>query len=239
LEEIHLILLINQFKIYQDEYKMDYSELSKDELIALLKANRPEPIDESKPHCKFIPKKGNERCREPISTEWGFCRKHSSTMQSLKAEKEWILSQNSTPKEDIKEETPVEPITPAPTPPIKPEPVKQEPVKQEPIKPEAVKEPVKPEPVKPEPVKQNKMVLRPNHWRRFEEPETHIIFDPERKKAYGVQDHTTGKVLALSKKHIQICKERNWPYLVIQNDSSSEDESEEEDSDGNDYDSDD
>jgi len=80
--------------------------------------------------------------------------------------------------------------------------------------------------------------LRPNSWNRFEEPETHMLFNPATKSVYGVQD-PTGKVNALSSSDIYICKSNKWKYDIIEDSSSSEseeyseetdDESEEEES---------
>ena len=60
-----------------------------------------------------------------------------------------------------------------------------------------------------------KKKITPNTWGRFEDPDTGIVFDPKTKMAYGVQDHTTGKILSLSKKHIDLCKKYKWKYHVL------------------------
>ena len=72
-----------------------------------------------------------------------------------------------------------------------------------------------------------KMVIRPNYWGRFEDPNTHIVFDPISKCAYGVQD-ISGKLLALTSKHIAICERNGWNYNSLKSDSDVEEVSSEE-----------
>ncbi len=60
-----------------------------------------------------------------------------------------------------------------------------------------------------------KKKIGPNTWGRFEDPETNIVFDPKTKLAYGVQDHTTGKVIALTTNHIAVCNKHGWKYHVV------------------------
>ena len=62
----------------------------------------------------------------------------------------------------------------------------------------------------------------PNKWGRYEDPDTHIVFDGQTKRAYGVQDHKTGKILALSQKHIDICNARTWGYFIIKKEQQPE-----------------
>ncbi len=75
-----------------------------------------------------------------------------------------------------------------------------------------------------------KKVIRPNYWGRFEDTETNILFDPTTKHAYGVQD-STGKILALTPKHISICEKNGWDYNKLEDEISEEEDeiSEEED----------
>jgi hypothetical protein len=60
-----------------------------------------------------------------------------------------------------------------------------------------------------------KKKIKPNTWGRFEDPDTGIVFDAKTKMAYGVQDHTTGKVVSLSKKHIALCEKYKWKYYIL------------------------
>ena len=76
-----------------------------------------------------------------------------------------------------------------------------------------------------------KRVITPNKWGRFEDLETGIIFDPRTKAAYGVQDHSTGKVKALTPAHIKICEKYKWKYHVIKSAPVPEPESSEDTSD--------
>ena len=78
---------------------------------------------------------------------------------------------------------------------------------------------------KPRPVIRKK-VIKPNAWGRFEDTDTHIIFDPVTKSAYGIQE-SNGMVSALTPKHIDICERNGWNYTkpVYESDSGSEVES--------------
>ena len=53
--------------------------------------------------------------------------------------------------------------------------------------------------------------IHPNHWGRYEDPVTHIVFDKNTKEAYGVQQ-ASGKVDALKPEHVQICIRNKWNY---------------------------
>jgi hypothetical protein len=74
-----------------------------------------------------------------------------------------------------------------------------------------------------------KKSIRRNKWGNFEDPDTHIVFNARTKAAYGVQDHKSGKITALTPKHIITCEKYHWKYHVIEeDDESSGDESGEE-----------
>ena len=83
---------------------------------------------------------------------------------------------------------------------------------------------------KPEPPKTKK--IKPNIWGRYEDLDTHILFDPKTKQAFGVQNRN-GTISALGKKHINICKRHGWNYKMPRgyNYSESDDEKEPESSD--------
>lgn len=70
-----------------------------------------------------------------------------------------------------------------------------------------------PKKIEPKPIIKKK--ITPNTWGRFEDPDTNIVFDPKTKMAYGVQDHVTGKVVSLSKRHIALCDKYKWKYHVL------------------------
>jgi hypothetical protein len=129
--------------------------------------------------CRFQPvKAGLKGCTERVDTEWGFCKKHKDTIQSINARKLW---------EKQKEE-------------------QQKKAKQ------VVR----------------KIVIRPNKWGKYEEPKTHILFDPKTKYAYGVQD-PSGRVRSLTSTEVVICEKNRWKY-VKKGDSEDEDTEEEEQS---------
>lgn len=58
-----------------------------------------------------------------------------------------------------------------------------------------------------------KKTVRKNHWGRYEDTDTGIVFDSRTKCAYGVQ-LVTGKTIPLTSKHINICKQNGWPYQI-------------------------
>jgi hypothetical protein len=73
-----------------------------------------------------------------------------------------------------------------------------------------------------------KKTIRPNYWNRYEDTDTHIVFDPATKCAYGVQE-PTGRVTALKAEHVEVCKKNGWnynlPYASEDEISDSDDES--------------
>jgi len=73
-----------------------------------------------------------------------------------------------------------------------------------------------------------KKSIRRNKWGNFEDPDTHIVFNARTKAAYGVQDHKSGKITALTAKHISICEKYHWKYHVIEEDESEEESSSED-----------
>lgn len=75
---------------------------------------------------------------------------------------------------------------------------------------------------KPKKVKKHKTLkIGRNIFGRFEEPRTHLLFDPETHEVYGVQGQT-GNVLPLANKHYEICRKKGWKYYE---DDESESES--------------
>jgi hypothetical protein len=69
-----------------------------------------------------------------------------------------------------------------------------------------------------------KLSLGKNKWGNFEEPNTHIVFSKQLRKAIGVQDAKTGTVRKLSLEHVKMCMLNGWPVLDM--DDSSEESSE-------------
>jgi hypothetical protein len=54
--------------------------------------------------------------------------------------------------------------------------------------------------------------LTPNRWGRFEDHDTGIVFDPDKKMAIGIQGHD-GKVHPLDSTAIDECIEKGWAYM--------------------------
>ena len=215
----------------------DYSNLSKEELLEMLRKQQNNVIEEnddveSTLTCRYksTAKKNPKTCDEPAITVYGFCKKHSKTIQAKKAREEWeSLNTKSQQPPPPKVEEPPPPPEPEPAPEPEPEP-----------EPEPAPPPVHtptPKPVQKKVVKKQqpvvrKKTIRPNHWGRYEDPDTHILFNPVTKCAYGVQD-PTGKILPLTHGHVLICKKNRWNYNEILTDDyeSEDEESEEEDED--------
>lgn len=101
----------------------DIENLSKEELIALLKLQK--SSEKKKPLgynfegiCKYTAGKGKTECTEEASTPYGFCKKHVRTVQAKKAKDEYDTAQSKLPvikesvvksetvtTEDVKEKT--------------------------------------------------------------------------------------------------------------------------------------
>ena len=60
---------------------------------------------------------------------------------------------------------------------------------------------------------EDKIIITPNTWGRFEEPNTGIVFNPDSTVAIGVQS-PDGKVLELDEEAIAKCIENGWSYLI-------------------------
>ena len=225
------------------EKTADLSSLSKEELLTLLAAKgvtqapASAPLQEeqssqeklvSQDRCKYKPLKGDaKQCPEPVTTSYGYCKKHSRTVQAKKAKEEFDAA-NQKPQVEVKVDSVKE---------VEKENSKHEDEVDDERDLELEKELRKMEEKvmrdegKKKPVKRKK-IISPNKWGRFEDTETHIVFDPVKRCAYGVQDHKTGNVNALSKSHIDICKRNLWSYTVSSeyedDDETDEEESEEE-----------
>lgn len=238
----------------------DFSALSREQLIALLKQKEGDDVQPppSKPTlvgkpCHFRPSRSNQKpCNDTSITEWGFCKRHSRTVQAKKARERWELENSQKEEEPEKEPVvyPPPPQTPTEVTPLPPtETVPETPVstniekevsqmaeklenvdidkeEEKKSKKKAAKTKVRPriemttKRQRKKPVVKRKKI-RPNYWGRYEDTDTHIIFDPLSKKAYGVQ-LPGGGVGALTPNHIAICNKNGWPYIPPV--SSSEEE---------------
>ena len=236
------------------EGKIDLSSLSSlsvEQLQELLRAKKAEnPGNESEPQnvCSFVPKRANQLpCTEVAVFHYGdyhCCKKHNRTVGAINAKKEWqeqnrLAEPVQEPTEEpTAEPTVVEPVvedTPEPKVELVAEPV-VEPAVEKPV--EKVVEKVVEKPAKEvsKPILKKtkskplivKRVIKANKWGRFEDRETGIVFDPDSKAAYGVQNKKTGRVDPLSQKEIDICNRYKWKYHVLEETESSEKNDDEE-----------
>jgi len=115
--------------------------------------------------CLFLPSRpaGAPRCTDEASNPYGFCKRHSQTVQAKKAKEEMELSKTPAPQEGTHRST------------------------------------------------IRKKTIRQNNWGRYEDPDTHVVFDPMTKCAYGVQE-STGAISPLKDEHIEVCKQNGWDY---------------------------
>lgn len=70
------------------------------------------------------------------------------------------------------------------------------------------------------------ITIRKNNWGRYEEPTSGLVFN-DKKVAYGIQE-SNGRVSALKREHVALCKKNKWLYNLPYD--SEEDDSEESDS---------
>jgi hypothetical protein len=193
---------------------MDVENLSKEELVRLIKSQKNEAQVIKGTVCKFKPtKQGLSACTEQAVTAWGFCKKHSKTIQSIHAEKEYEQKKREEEERKKEEEKKKEAAAAAAA---------------------AAKERTKIDfahPVKPPVTK--KIIIKPNKYGRYEEPESHILFNFETKCAYGVQG-PNGKISSLTPKHIAICEKNKWKYIKPVKEEEEEEEDDDDDEDDED-----
>lgn len=199
------------------------ADLTKEQLLALLAQKSNEQV-QGEEKCKFRPLRQDQPpCDQPPTTAYGFCKKHRTTVQARTAEKEWDklhAAQNQ--------------VVEQPPPPVEKEHSDSD--KEKSSDDESDHEKEEKEKVVIKNVKEEKpktTVITPNYWGRYEHRDNHIVFDPHTRIAYGVQDHHTGKLLPLTRGHIDICKSKGWKYNISsdsKNESDEESQSEEDDS---------
>lgn len=239
------------------------SNLTTEELLAILEqrknvsqknATQPLiPVSSGK-CCLYVPikPKGAPQCITTSETPYGYCKKHSTTVQAKKAREQYEAETFLEEVENPKVEKSVSPKVEKPkVEKVELEVVKEEPTPQvtAPVEPKVYVQAEKPAAFttpqytfpKPIPTQKvaptkaiRKKVIRPNFWGRYEDPDTRILFDPKTKSAYGIQE-STGKVSALKPEHIDICKRNLWNYHSVE-ESSEESEIEEESSEESDSD---
>lgn len=212
---------------------IDLSNFTVEQLQEALKKKSPVTEDLQK-KCVFKSTRANQpACSDDAAMSYGpngYCKKHSRTVQALNAKKAWDESSAQAPEPEpekvvvpLKLETALEeevaPKEEKAAPVVIPKPEKVEKVLKK-VEEKIIKEGALATPTV------IKKKITPNKWGRFEEPDTRIVFDPKTKAAYGVQDHSTGKVVALSKKDIDVCKKYQWKYHIIEVEDEEEEEEE-------------
>lgn len=208
---------------------MDPTSLTREQLLELLaKKDREEAENSAPPHvatnqCIYIPIRGSNRmpCTAEATTPYRFCKKHQRTVQAQNARKEWEQSQIQTQSQSQSQTQ--QPSLPTPS---------------------QIEETVRK--THPTPVVKKK-VIRRNRFGRFEDPSTHIVFDPNTKAAFGYQD-PGGTVYQLTPELVEVCKKNKWRYhepdyeeesseeegLSIEEESSGGEESRSSESEGED-----
>jgi len=239
----------------------DLSSLTREQLLELLKqkdVEEKQPIPEQHPSligkpCHFRPTRSNQKQCTGISiTDWGFCKRHSRTVQAKRAREIWEAQDS---KEEQIEEVPivyppakiVEPVQPPapvqPTIPVQPistdideeitqltAQIKNVDIEENKSKKKAAKTLVRPQvemtsktkkPRRKRQIKTKK--IKPNHFGRYEDTDSHIVFEPASKRAYGVQ-LPNGDLGALTANHIAICNKNGWGYVPPVSSSEEEEE---------------
>lgn len=200
--------------------------LTKEQLLSLLKNKEEEEILTSEPSkCIYKPVRGNQKeCTSNASTPFGFCKKHSRTVQAKKAREKW--EELNKPKEEPSTELLVEPEETEKEVALEEKEISLEKkeftgdsVEKRLAKLEketkALKTRKAPTHIKKGSKKPviRKKTITPNIWGRYEDPETHIVFDPKAKGtfAYGVQAKN-GDLLGLGPREILICQNNGWNF---------------------------
>lgn len=220
--------------------KIDISSLTVDQLRELLRVKilQEAPGSEvltsaSSDTCSFIPKRANQvACTERAFHHYGgfhYCKKHGRTVQAINAKKEWedqIRDEKNLQKAETFEPLP-EPSVEVPVEQVASPPANapEEP-KEAPVEPRASSPKVEPVLEKKKHIKKTKSkpmivkrVITANKWGRFEDRETGIVFDPDSKSAYGIQNRKNGRVDPLTKREIEICNRYKWKYTVVEESS--------------------
>jgi len=228
---------------------MDIENLSREQLLDLIKNKN---VEGEQKTCKFVSRNSNKKCTDMANTPWGYCNKHKKTMQSKKEEMNWRAEKDENIEQDqpeikqidktIDHDNPLDsegaklyedinsgvrsPSTDtmffstgggyaSNTDLTKLNPKNNSSSNEEPET--SSKKP------KNKKVKKHKTLkIGRNRFGRFEEPKSHLLFDPETHTVYGVQDQT-GKVLKLTPKHYEYCRRKGWKYYEEEEESSESD----------------
>lgn len=211
----------------------DFDSLTREQLVELLK-QKSVPAENV---CKYIFLRSREPCTSKATTPFGFCSKHVSSSAGKEAKAAYEKS--ITP-----------PVVPEPEPLVEPElavvesvvekqpqqsvkSLKQQKVPETPYSKKLpdLDEEQRSSRIRPPPPKQKKTIIKTNKWGNFEDADSGILFDPKSRKAFGVQDHKTGRIFKLTSIHKELCRRNGWAIEKIEESSSSESEESESGSD--------
>lgn len=189
--------------------------------------------------CKFRPLRANQKnCIADASVAWGFCKKHTRTVQATEAQKlydEEVKKKEEQQLRDLEAELDSVQFSESDEEKEEEKEMKEESEEDEDNEEESEEEKVAPRRVTPEKKitkmkkgkererekerqrqdeedSESRLVLRPNAWGRFEDHNTGILFHPETKAAYGLQD-VDGSVISLDDEAIKVCVENGWAYI--------------------------
>lgn len=204
---------------------MDYSKLSKQELVTLLTSKKGKSsrsiskkeknIDEDTSilagdypygQCQFVPTRGTrKRCTRAATTSYGFCATHNSTVQARNHKKKKDEEENKRRQKETED---------------KKKPKKKKSVS---LPPKKKKHSYTPSYPVESTTYNNELVVTKNKFNHFEHKKTGIVFDPKTKKACGVQT-TSGKVYPLTEEHVLICERNGWPYQLPEDKEDTDEE---------------
>ena len=220
-------------------------DLTVDVLKAMLKMKEGELKSDETPSaeniCNFKPTKANQvACTEPAHFHYkdrSFCKKHNRTVQALNCKKacDEEEAQEKAKKELEKIQAELKSLKEASLETPKESPPKEAVPKSKGKIAKAIKEEAKNAVKQPSSAKSKtetlkkpaviKRKIKQNKWGRYEDSETGILFDPQTKAAFGIQDRKNGRILPLNKDAISSCEKYGWKYVSINIVETSEEES--------------
>ena len=239
--------------------RMDYNNLSKDDLVRLLKERAGGGDGDETPaakveSCHFCPSRGKrKKCEAPATTEYGYCMRHSRTVQAKNAKKEYDLQisneveawdEPDAPEDSVASESDSSERGPAnaqtmPVYEAAPEPPPRKPLvrtrrrRQKARKSEPAPAPdpdPEPESESDSDNEESVLTVRKNKRGRYVDPKSGLAFSYPSYEVYGFED-STGALRALTKKHIKICEKEGFSYRVYDDSDFDDDENDDDEDD--------
>src|SRR5208282_1661164 len=148
--------------------------------------------------CHFKSLRGNQPpCGNTNINEWGFCKKHTRTVQAKEAEAALLKAKELDKQRQLQElEEELANLTDDTGDDIASD--------------------------------DEKLIIQPNRYGRFEHADTGIVFNPDTNIAIGIQGDD-GKLWPLDEEAIRQCVENGWLYLISNKKVKDEEEEELED----------